>query len=160
MAVEELQKKGCQCELGSLNEVHLLRENDVDLGYTVLFTTYGTESSPATKTDHEAFIAPVAESQQLAMGFTGATAARISSISVGTEWDNKEIMFRRHGGLLGIEDEFVACWRGSKGDVSSVDFNWVDPSGEVVASDTCPLVIADEYGHVISPTRQATAIRY
>ncbi|XP_056405521.1 xylosyltransferase 2 isoform X2 [Hyla sarda] len=61
-------------------------------------------------------------------------ANRIQSLEVGTEWDPKERIFRKFGGLIGPMDEPVAVQKWIHGVNVTVTVVWIDPTYIIAAS--------------------------
>ena len=61
--------------------------------------------------------------------------SRFTGLTVGTEFDPKELMFRNYLGVIGQESKPAARIMFSAGEKEVFTVGWIDPSGRLVAKN-------------------------
>ena len=61
--------------------------------------------------------------------------SRFTGITVGTEFDPKELMFRNYLGIISQESKPAARIEFSAGEKEVFSIGWIDPSGRLVAKN-------------------------
>ncbi|KAG9334961.1 hypothetical protein JZ751_006184 [Albula glossodonta] len=74
-----------------------------------------------------------------------------TGITIGTEWDAKERMFRNFGGLMGPMEEPVGMQKWGKGANVTVTVVWIDPTNVIAATYDILIDVSAEFTHYRPP---------
>lgn len=145
------QGSGCVLELLGIKEVHMLVHRDTFAGYTVAMEVRDSNGAPFVL---EGFTeAAPANSTLVLHQERNNMAARTLDVQVGLEWEAKEWVFQRWGGLVGAEESpgCAQLWKGSK-DKSEVTVLWMSPHGVLAETQRQEIKKDEEATQSIKPT--------
>eukprot|EP00045_Choanoeca_perplexa_P011775 m.126143 g.126143 ORF g.126143 m.126143 type:complete len:745 (+) comp15766_c0_seq1:143-2377(+) len=153
MAQQALQilAPSSQCQLSSYRvlEAYALLHNDTDAGYTLQLEAYQREQRMLLDVHVQAKPLPVQQPSALILQ-SMPVASRFVTAQVGTQWDVKERVFNRRGGLLTTLDTIVltTVWKEVEQD-SEVAMRLLDPTLHV--RDSRPFTVGAQQSHLHIP---------
>eukprot|EP00050_Salpingoeca_kvevrii_P016572 m.56686 g.56686 ORF g.56686 m.56686 type:complete len:724 (-) comp7028_c0_seq2:20-2191(-) len=127
--VKHVRHDACGKDLEELSEVHLVTHHDEFLGYTVGFHLMDHSGK---QYQYEALASPVYQDPMAFRNESGRDTdgyARLKKLIVGTNWDEKERIFQRFGGMLSVYDQLTAVQLWKTGQATGMIVQWTPPVG-------------------------------
>ena len=87
-------------------------------------------------------------------------ASRLTGITVGTDFDPKELMFRNYLGIISQDSKPAARIVFSAGEKEVFNIGWIDPSGRLVAKNKLQVTFCLTFTYYVQKSPKIPANLY